>query len=252
MQLNNAQKIQSLLTALALLSIFFGVEWCAGILSHSLSLLADAEHVLLDVASLSLALITIWLSQSLSEKKLSDQPSWIFRYRNRLNVVAALINGIGLACIAVWIVREALVRLQSPTTEIDGLPMLLTALLGLGVNGLNAKYLHSCSHHDLNIKGAFFHILADLVSSVGAIIAAIAVIWLNWTWADGAISLVVAGFIAVFAAYLVIQSIKCLRGQVADITNVSCLCDQSHDLLLEPQKAEKLLFPTLAELIQTK
>jgi cobalt-zinc-cadmium efflux system protein len=128
--------------------------------------------------------------------------------------------------------------------------MLVTALVGLGVNGLNAKYLHSCSHQDLNIKGAFLHILADLASSLGTIIAAIAVIWLNWTWADGAMSLVVAGLIAIFAASLVIESINCLRGQVADIANASCLCDSSTEVMSEHQQAEKLLFPTLEELIR--
>jgi cobalt-zinc-cadmium efflux system protein len=248
MQPNNARKVQALLVALTLLTIFFSVEWTAGILSHSLSLLADAEHVLLDIASLSLALVTIWLSQSLSQKSPKVQR------RYRLDVVAALINGIGLACIAGWIVREAVVRLQSPTIEIYGLPMLLTALVGLAINCFNAKYIHSyldsCNHQDLNVKGAFLHILADLASSVGAILAAIAVIWLDWTWADGVMSLLVAGLIAIFAASLVVQSINCLRGQVAEIANASCLCDLSTEVSSERQKAEKLLFPTLEELIR--
>ncbi|MBD2386352.1 cation transporter [Cylindrospermum sp. FACHB-282] len=242
------QKLQVLWTALILLSIFFGVELSAGILSHSLSLLADAEHILSDVAALGLALVAIWLSRSISKGTIFG--------RYRLEVLAALVNGIGLACIAAWIVKEALVRLQSPSPEILGLPMLVTALLGLGVNSFNALYLHGCSHNDLNIRGVFLHILADLVSSVGTVLAAIAVIWLNWTWADGVISLVVAGLIALFAANLVIQSINSLRGKVANIGNGSCLCNlQAEDCseqqaaLRERQQAEKLLFPSLQELI---
>lgn len=243
------QKLQALWTALILLSIFFGVELSAGILSHSLSLLADAEHILSDVAALGLALVAVWLSRSMSKGTVFG--------RYRFEVLAALVNGIGLACIAGWIVKEALVRLQSPSPEILGLPMLATALLGLGVNSFNALYLHGCSHHDLNIRGVFLHVLADLVSSVGTVLAAIAVIWLNWTWADGVISLVVAGLIALFAANLVTQSIHCLRGQVANIANGNCLCnlptencsDRQWLTVSDRQQAEKLLFPSLQELI---
>lgn len=236
------QKVKTLWTALVLLSTFFCVELSAGIWSHSLSLLADAQHILSDVAALGLALLAIWLSNSMSK-------GTIFK-RYRLEVLAALINGIGLACIAVWIVKEALVRLQSPDPEILGLPMLATALIGLAVNGINTFYLHGCSHHDLNLKGVFLHFLADLVSSVGAVLAAIAVIWLNWTWADGVISLAVALLIALFAAYLLIQSVNCLRGQVTDIANASCMCNLPADACSDRSSAEKLLFPSLQELIK--
>lgn len=235
------QKLQSLWTALILLSIFFGVEVSAGILSHSLSLLADAEHILSDVAALGLALVAIWLSQSMSRMT-------VFK-RYRLEVLAALVNGVGLACIAGWIVKEALVRLHSSSPEILGLPMLVTALLGLGVNTFNVLCLHNCSHEDINIKGVFLHLVGDLVSSVGTVVAAIAVIWLNWTWADGVISLVVAGVIAFLAAVLVIQSINCLRGQVADLANTACQCNLPEAQCTNVQAAQKLLFPTLQERI---
>ncbi|QLE56033.1 cation diffusion facilitator family transporter [Nostoc sp. TCL26-01] len=247
MQANRVkQNIQALGTALVLLSVFFCVELSAGIWSHSLSLLADAEHILSDVAALGLALIASWLSQSISQRTIFG--------RYRLEVLAALINGISLACVAGWIVKEALVRLQSPTTEILGVPMLVTALIGLGVNSFNALCLHKCSHDDLNIRGALLHLIADLASSVGAVLAAIAVIWLNWTWADGVISLIVAMLIAIFAAYSVIQSVQCLRGQVADITNAACNCYSQAEVCRDNpsnrQQAERLLFPTLEELVK--
>lgn len=238
------QKVQALGTALVLLSVFFCIELGAGIWSHSLSLLADAEHIFSDVAALGLALVAAWLSQSISQRKILG--------RYRLEVLAALINGISLAAVAGWIIREALVRLQSPATEIHGVPMLTTALIGLLVNSFNAKCLHRCSHHDLNMRGALLHMLADVASSVGAVLAAIAVIWLNWTWADGVISLIVAVLIATFAAYLVIQSVQCLRGQIAEITDVNCICDLPPEICGNGnrQQAEKLLFPTLEELVQ--
>lgn len=242
------QNIHALGTVLILLSIFCGVEVGAGILSHSLSLLSDAEHLLSDVASLALAMLAIWLSRSISRSIPSTQStrstrSTIFNHY-RPEVLAALVNGIGLALIAGWIVKEAIVRLQSPSAEILGVPMLVTALLGLVVNSINVFCLHGCSHQDLNIKGVFLHLWADLVSSVGTVLAAIAVIWLDWAWADGVISLVVAGLIALFAAVLVSQSINCLRGQVAEISNTSCLCEFPEECS-DRQKAEKILFPTL-------
>jgi len=201
---------------------------------------------------LGLALIAMWLSRSI------PQVHGLRRYKPE--VLAALVNGIGLACVAMWIVKEAVVRLQSPAPEIWGLPMLLTALLGLAVNSFNVFHLHGCSHQDLNVKGVFLHVLADLVSSVGTVLAAIAVIWLNWTWADGVISLIVAGLIGMLAAGLVIQSINCLRGQVADLTDFNlagCQCHLQSDLpsdlpitvCRDRQKAEKLLFPTLQDMI---
>ncbi|WP_225894263.1 hypothetical protein [Atlanticothrix silvestris] len=87
--------------------------------------------------------------------------------------------------------------------------------------------------------------MANLASSVGTVLAAIAVIWLNWTWADGVISLVVAGLIALFAAYFVIHGVHCLCGQVADITNTSCICDLQVGACDDRQHAEQLLFPSL-------
>ncbi|BAY18758.1 cation-efflux system membrane protein [Nostoc sp. HK-01] len=236
------QKFQALWTALVLLSVFFCVELSVGIWSHSLSLLADAEHILTDVGALGLALIASWLSQSISKHNIFG--------RYRLDILAALVNGISLACIAGWIIKEALVRLQSPDIEILGLPMLTTALIGLGINSFNAFYLHGCSHQDLNIRGAFLHLVADVASSVGAVLAAIAVIWLNWTWADGVISLLVAALIAFFAAYLLIQSVKCLRGQITDITNAACMCNLPAEECGDRNQAEKILFPSLEELIR--
>jgi cobalt-zinc-cadmium efflux system protein len=242
------QKSKAIWTALILLTAFFSVEIGAGILSHSLSLLADAEHILSDVAALGLGLLAIWLSKSMS----NSTRNW---GRYQPEIIAALVNGIGLACVAGWIIKEALARLQSPAPEILGLPMLITALVGLGVNSFNVFYLHGCSHQDLNVKGVFLHLVADLVSSVGTVLAAIAVIWLDWTWADGVISLVVAGSIGLLAAILVIQSIHCLRQQTP--MTPACMCifpnhgfdRQANQQCSDRAKAEKLLFPTLQEML---
>jgi cobalt-zinc-cadmium efflux system protein len=153
-----------------------------------------------DSLALGLSLLTAWSAQF----RKSNQ---VLGYL-RVEVLAALANGIGLVAIAVWIGWEAISRLQSPPSDILSLPMLITAGVGLGVNSINALLLHDSSHHDLNIRGAFLHVLADLISSVGVILAAIAVWLMHWLWADGFISLFVSGLIFLSAIPLIIQSLK--------------------------------------------
>lgn len=193
------QKSRLLWTALLLIGGFSLTEFGMGLWSHSLALLADSGHLLSDCLALGLSLLAIWLAQFPANRE------------KRVEVVTALINGLGLVAIALWIAWEAVVRLQSPASEILTLPMLITAGVGLGINTLNATLLHDHSHHDLNVRGAFLHMVADAISSLGVIVAAIS-IWLwHWLWADGAISLIVAGLILGGAVPLIRQSLGLLR-----------------------------------------
>lgn len=200
-------KVKLLVIALVLIGSFAVVELGVGLFSHSLALLADSGHVASDCLALVLALLASRIAQWRSSAgKLVSGNHWV-------EVLAALINGVGLVAIALWIGWEAIERLQSPPVEILSLPMLATASVGFGVNSVNLALLHKDSHHDLNIKGAFLHVLADMVSSIGVIVAAIAVWALNWIWADGVISLFVSGLIILSATPLVIQSLNNLFAQ---------------------------------------
>jgi cobalt-zinc-cadmium efflux system protein len=156
-----------------------------------------------DCFALVLALMATWMAQRRRASNSAPGNHWV-------EVVAALVNGVGLVAIAFWIGWEAIVRLQSPPVEILSLPMLATASVGLGVNTINIVLLHKDSHHDLNLRGAFLHVLADAASSVGVILAAIAVWTLHWLWADGVISLLVSGLIIISATSLIVQSLKML------------------------------------------
>ncbi len=198
-----ANKVRLLVTALVLICSFSLTELAVGLFSHSLALLADSGHLASDCFALILALFASWMAQRRRSKDLASGNHWV-------EVLAALINGVGLVAIALWIGWEAIVRLQSPPVEILSLPMLATASVGLGVNSINIFLLHKDSHHDLNLRGAFLHVLADAASSVGVILAAIAVWALNWLWADGVITLFVSGLIIVSAAPLIVQSINAL------------------------------------------
>lgn len=226
--LRSRSPLQLLQLALVLLSGFFVAESIGAWWSHSLSLLADAGHVLSDVAALGVTLTAMTLQSRVMSQ-------------SRVKAIAACINGFSLLIVAGWIGWEALERLHSPVPEIQGLPMLSIAIAGLGINSFNALWLHRCSCHDLNLRGAFLHLLADVVSSLGTILAAISVAWLHWNWADGAISLIVAGAIAILTLPLLIQSIRALTTQSVSPPSLTDI---------ERQELEKLLYPSLNELIR--
>jgi cobalt-zinc-cadmium efflux system protein len=186
------------LIALVLIGTFAIAELIVGFWSHSLALVAESGHLAADCLALVLALVATWLAQL---PKASDR---------RTETWAALINGLGLSVIAGLVGWEAIQHLQQPPAEIASLPMLLTACVGFGVNAFNVKLLHSGSDHDLNLKAAFLHVLADMVSSLGVIVAAIAVAAFHWLWADGVVSLFVALLITASAVPLIWESARTL------------------------------------------
>lgn len=200
---SSAHKIRSLWIALLLIVGFAITELSVGLFSHSLALVAESGHMLSDGLALGMALVATWIA------RFPASPQATFGYR-RIEILAALVNGIGLVLVALWIVWEAVTRLQSPADEILSLPMLITATIGLGINSLNAVLLHADSHDDLNLRGAFLHMVADAVSSIGVIVAAIGVWAFGWNWADSAISFGVAALVGIGAMPLIRQSLHIL------------------------------------------
>lgn len=209
---NRLQKVRLLWTVLILVSCFSLLELAISFWSHSLALQAESSHMISDSFALGLSLLAAWSTQFRTAEKVAFSHFTV-------EAIAALINGIGLVAIAVWIAWEAIARLQSPPEDILSLPMLVTAGLGLGVNSLSALLLHNSSHHDLNLRGAFLHIMADVISSIGVIVAAIAVWLMHWVWVDGAIGLFVSGLIFFSAIPLVIQSLNQIRNSRFEIPN---------------------------------
>ncbi len=184
---SNTQKTQLLWLSVILLSIFFVAELATGLWSGSLALQADAGHMLTDVSSLGLALIS---------KKLAPRPNnqrATFGHQ-RVEVLAALANSITLIAIALSVAWEAVNQLLNPT-PVMGMPMLILAGVGLLVNGINIALVYKASQNDLNLRGVFLHMVADTASFGGVILAALALYFLNWLWVDGVISLLVACFL---------------------------------------------------------
>jgi cobalt-zinc-cadmium efflux system protein len=196
------EKMQVMRVALVLLGSLFVTELAVAIISHSLSLLADAGHLLSDVVAMGITLLAVWLAQRPASERAT------FGHQ-RLEILAALVNGVGLLAIALYITWESLQRFHHPQ-EVLGLPMLLGATVGLFINSLNMALLWHHSQDDLNLKGAFLHVVSDAASSVGVIIASLAIYCWHWTWMDTTASLCVAGLTAISALPLVQRSLNIL------------------------------------------
>lgn len=213
-------KQTQLAIAVLLIGSFAAAELIVGMNSGSLALVAEAGHMASDSLALVLALVAARLAQQPSSGLLSDSLIDITTNRpsksppqTAWETWAALVNGLALMAIALWIAWEAIQRLQSPPDAIASLPMLITAGIGLVVNSINIALLHHESAHDLNLRGAFLHVLADAISCIGVIVAAIVVAMLHWLWADGVISLAVASIILLGAVPLVVKSMQRLSGE---------------------------------------
>ncbi|MBW4695221.1 MAG: cation diffusion facilitator family transporter [Lyngbya sp. HA4199-MV5] len=211
-------KQTQLTIAVLLIGSFAAAELLVGMTSGSLSLIAEAGHMASDSLALGLALLATRLAQPPLPSLLSDSLIGITAEaasesppKTAWETWAALVNGLGLIAIALWIGWEAIQRLQSPPDTIASMPMLVTAGIGLVVNSINIALLHHDSAHDLNLRGAFLHVLADAMSCIGVIVAAIVVSTLHWLWADGVISLLIASIILLGAAPLVVKSTQQLR-----------------------------------------
>lgn len=169
--------------AMALTGAFMIAEVVGGILSGSLALIADAGHMLTDVAALALAHAGIRFGQRPAD------PRRTFGYR-RLEVLAAFVNGIVLLALTVWIAFEAVQRFIAPVEVLSG-PMLVIAVLGLIVNLASFAILRG-GEASVNVAGALAHVLGDLLGSVAAIVAALVILWTGWTPIDPLLSVVVA------------------------------------------------------------
>lgn len=192
----SAESLRSLKIALGLTAVYMFAEAIGGWLTNSLALLADAGHMLTDVAALILTLAAIWFA---SRPATSKKTYGYYRYE----ILAAFINGIALVLISAWVIYEAVERWNSPP-EIQGLGLTIIAVGGLIVNLIAAYFLHGDHAHDLNMRGAWLHVMGDLLGSVMAIIAGVLIIAFNWVWADAVGSFLIS-LIIVFGAWRLIR-----------------------------------------------
>ena len=174
----------SLKIALVITATFLIAEFVGALYTNSLALLADSGHMLTDVAALGLS----FFAMRFATRRATPRKTYGFY---RVEILAALLNGVLLVLIALYIFYEAYHRLSNPP-DVKADWMLVVALTGLLANLVSAYLLFGKQNQSLNVRGAFFHVLSDAIGSVGAIIASIMILAAGYTVADPLISVVVA------------------------------------------------------------
>ena len=193
-----------ILTSVITGSIFV-VEVVGGIITNSLALISDAGHMLTHLFALLVSLFALHFAA----KPPTEKKTYGFY---RLEILAALFNGITLFVITLWIFYEAYHRFMHPETISSG-KMFIVALMGLIANVVCVYILKGDAHeheHSLNVRAAFFHMLGDTFSSVGVIIGAIVIYYTNWFIVDPIISVMICVLILIWSYKLVMESIDVL------------------------------------------
>jgi cobalt-zinc-cadmium efflux system protein len=177
------------------LAVVFGLtftyliaEVIGGLWFNSLALLADAGHMLTDVVGLALALFAIWFAER------EATPERTYGYY-RIEILAATVNAVILIGISLYILYEAYLRFREPDLKVESGGMMAVALVGLAINLVGMYILRAGSKESLNMKGAYFEVLSDMLTSVGVIVAALIIQFTGWTYADPLISAGIGLFI---------------------------------------------------------
>ena len=186
--ISGAQKNKRhLVIVLVLTSIYLAAEVIGGVITHSLALLADAGHMFTDVAGIGLALLAITYAQ---RAPTSERTYGYYR----IEILAALSNSLILVGISFYVLYEAYQRFKDPPEVASG-PMLLVAVVGLVVNVIGMRLLRDASTESLNMKGAYFVVLSDLLTSIGVIVAAVVMWATRWYYVDPLLSAGIGLFI---------------------------------------------------------
>jgi len=201
--------------ALVLTFVYMIAEAIGGWLTNSLALVADAGHMLTDVAALTLTLFAIWFA----DRPATSRKTYGYY---RLEILAAFVNGIALVLLSIWIIYEAFNRWQNPP-NIAGMQLTIIAAGGLVVNIIAAYLLHSDHKHDLNVRGAFLHVVGDLLGSGAAVVAGVLIAAFGFLWAD-ALGSALISLIIIFGAWrLILDSVNVLLEGTPRYINLSAV-----------------------------
>lgn len=213
-----------------LIATFMVVEAVGGVISGSLALLADAGHMLTDALALALSYFAVWLAS----RETSPNRTYGFR---RAEILAAFVNALLLMLLAVWIVVEALERINAPRPILVGV-LLWVALAGLGVNIVAWAILHKEAKSHITVRSAMWHVMGDMLGSAGAVCAALVIQFTGWTGIDPLIGIGIAVLIGISSTRILYDSTNLLldsvpgdidsgevRNFLAAYTNVTQICD---------------------------
>lgn len=212
MNLGNAFKI-----GISINIVFIIVEAVYGFLSNSMALVADAGHNLSDV----LALVFSWIAVILSQRKPTLKFTYGFR---RSTILIALLNTILLLAAVAFIVWETIQRLGKPL-EINSNSVITVAAIGIAVNGFTAWLFMKGKKHDLNIRSAFVHFIADALVSLGVVVAGIIMAYTGIVWVDSLVSFAIIAVILYSSYHLLIDSVNLALDAVPENVNIEAVRD---------------------------
>ncbi|WP_309068313.1 cation diffusion facilitator family transporter [Microbacterium sp.] len=208
-----------LAVSLAITASVFVVQVVGALLTGSLALLADAAHMLTDAAALLIAL----LASIVAARPADDRRTYGYQ---RAEVLGALLNGLVLVGLSVWIAIEAIGRLSAPEqTQVSGGWMLAVAIIGLAANAVAAWLLRHAQKRSMNVRGAYLEVLGDLLGSAAVIVAALVILLTGWTRADSIASLLIAAFIVPRAIGLLWEVFSVLSEAAPQGTEVADIRD---------------------------
>ena len=207
-----------LLIAIGIVAAVLVVEVVGALLSGSLSLLADAGHMLSDLTGLIVAL----MATIVAARPATDRQTFGFR---RAEVFGALINGLFLVAVAVSVTIGAIGRLVNGEAEVQSTPMLVVAAIGLVANLGALLLLRPAAGHSINMRGAYLEVLGDLIGSITVIVAAVVIMLTGFVQADAIASLLIAVFIVPRAFLLLRDVVRVLSEAAPADTDVAEIRD---------------------------
>jgi len=187
---------KDLLIAFSITLLMMVAEVIGGLLSNSLALLSDAGHMLTD----NLALLLSFFAMTFASLPATDRKTFGFY---RLEILAAFVNGIVLVLISLYIIYHAYLRMIHPQ-PVQGMLMLVIAVIGLVANIIGALFLFKHSHTSLNIRGAYLHIVGDALSSVGVVIGGVIILYTGWYLIDPILSIMIS-LVIIFGAWSLVK-----------------------------------------------
>lgn len=197
--------LKALLAVLIFTATIFFAELFGGWYSGSLALISDAMHMLSDSTGLVVAVIAMMFARRAATKTAT------YGYK-RIEVIAALLNAASVSVISIWIVFESIERFRGGET-IDVPVMLTVGIIGLVANIIGALVLHNHAHDNMNVRGAYLHVLVDLFGSIAVIVAALIMQFTTIMWADTVASLIIAALILPRSLKLAWESLQILLEQ---------------------------------------
>lgn len=184
------------------------IEFVYGTLNNSLALISDAGHNLSDVASLILSLVGMKLAQK------AETVAFTYGYK-KASLLASLINAILLIVVVIGILIQAFEKISNPT-EVPGLLIVWVAMIGVGINTISAFLFFKHQKTDINVKGAFLHLLVDALVSLGVVVSGLVIHYTGWNLIDPVVSILIALIIIVTTRALLIESLRLVMDAVPE------------------------------------